>query len=211
MSAGSPPAMVASEEAELLPYIKDTAEIMRDALSAGQRILIEGTQGFGLSPIHGEAWPKCTARDTTAAAFLSEAGLSPMDVDEVVLVLRCHPIRVAGDSGPLVGETSWETIRQESGSTFPLDEYTSVTGRLRRVGHFDAELVSKAINANQPTRIVLNHLDYIDCAVRGTAQLTPLAEHFIDRIERSIGRRITDYGTGPATVAQRCIAAESIS
>jgi len=63
-------------------------------------VIIEGTQGFGLSLLHAADYPYVTSRDTTAAAFVSEAGLSPLDVDDIVLVLRAFPIRVGGNSGP---------------------------------------------------------------------------------------------------------------
>lgn len=197
---GIPVASPASEVAELTPYLRDAASFVAERLERGERVLVEGTQGFGLSPLHGDAWPKATSRDTTAAAFLAEGGLSPLAVDEIILVLRCHPIRVAGDSGPMVGETSWDAIRIDSGSQSPLEEFTSVTGRLRRVGHFDPALVRQAIRANQPTRIVLNHLDYVDSSIRNGSKLTARAREFIEDVGRGIGREINYYGTGPANL-----------
>jgi adenylosuccinate synthase len=145
----------------LEPYLCDTTVRMREWLNAGTRIIIEGTQGFGLSLYDGGYWPKATSRATTAAAALAETGLSPVDVDNVVLVLRSYPIRVAGDSGPLPGETSWEAISASIDTEADLREFTTVTKKLRRVGHFDASLVKAAINCNNPTMVVLNHLDYI--------------------------------------------------
>ena len=88
---------------------------LRDRLSRNERIVIEGTQGFGLSNLQSCHYPRVTSRDTTAAAFVAEAGVSPLDVDEVVLVIRAFPIRVAGDSGPLPKETDWQTIAREGG------------------------------------------------------------------------------------------------
>jgi len=132
----------AEEVPELQDYLTDTALELRGILNAGKRVVVEGTQGFGLSLLHGGVWPKATSRDTTAAAFLAEAGLSPLDVDDVTLVIRCHPIRVAGDSGPLPGQTSWEQIAAEAGITEDIHELTTVTAKLRRVGEFDPETVS---------------------------------------------------------------------
>jgi adenylosuccinate synthase len=194
MSPNVPPAILAAETAELLPYIRDTSLVMREALCAGERILIEGTQGFGLSPVHGDAWPKCTSRDTTAAAFLSEAGISPLLVDEIVLVIRCHPIRVAGDSGPLKGETSWAQISDEAGLEIA-PELTSVTQKIRRVGVFDPSIVRRAIIANSPTKIVLNHLDYVDPLSRGAFHLTRKARDFVRSVEHEIGQLVDEVGT----------------
>lgn len=197
-----PPSVQAADSPALQPYIKDTGKELRILLNSGKRVLIEGTQGFGLSLLQGGYWPKATSRDTTAAAFVAEAGLSPLDVDDITLVLRCHPIRVAGDSGPLVGETSWEEIAAEAGIQNSIRELTTVTQRVRRVGRFDAELVQRAIQANQPTRIVLNHLDYVDPAVRDGV-LASRAARFVAGVEKSIGRGIDWFGTDPGQVLDR--------
>lgn len=176
----------------LAPYLGCAADHLRERLNAGARVVVEGTQGFGLSVLHGE-WPHATSRDTTAAGFLAETGLSPFDVDEVTMVLRCHPIRVAGRSGRLHDETDWPTIAAEAGADRDLTENTTVTGRVRRVGRFDPTLVRRAIGINQPTRIVLNHLDYVDWRVR-SGELTPDAVSFLQKVERSIGASVDWVG-----------------
>ena len=202
-SAGFPlQSMQAEEMPELQPYLRDTGSEVRRLLEAGKRVVVEGTQGFGLSLLQGGFWPKATSRDTTAAAFLAEAGLSPLDVDDVTLVIRCHPIRVAGNSGPLPGQTSWEQIAAEAGITEDISEFTTVTAKLRRVGRFDPDLVRRAIQANQPTRIVLNHLDHVDPQVR-EGYLTAKAGAFVDMVEDGIGRCVNWLGIGPGQVMER--------
>jgi len=186
----------------LQEYLKDTGAEVRHLLDDEKRVVIEGTQGFGLSLLHGGFWPKATSRDTTAAAFLAEAGLSPLDVDDVTLVIRCHPIRVAGDSGPLPGQTSWEQIAADAGITDDIREYTTVTARLRRVGRFDPEIVRRAIEANRPTRIVLNHLDYVNPGVRDRS-LTTKARAFIEKVENTIGHDVDWLGIGPGHFIDR--------
>jgi adenylosuccinate synthase len=192
----------AEEIPELQAYLKDTASEIRQLLDAGKRVVVEGTQGFGLSLLHGGFWPKATSRDTTAAGFLAEAGLSPLDVDDVTLVIRCHPIRVAGDSGPLPGQTSWEHIAAEAGITEDIRELTTVTAKVRRVGRFDPGIVRRAIQANQPTRIVLNNLDYIDPRVRD-GSFTAKARVFVERVEADIGRCVDWLGIGPGRMMDR--------
>ena len=151
----------AADHPDLEPFICDTSEHLRNRLGAGHRVIVEGTQGFGLSLLEGGYWPKATSRSTTAAGALAESGLSPVDVDDVTMVIRSFPIRVAGDSGPLVDETTWEAITEKAGRDDYLREYTTVTRRLRRVGYFDPVLVRRALAVNRPTRLVLNHLDYV--------------------------------------------------
>lgn len=200
---GLPRGLPAGECEALRPYLADTVALMRDALTRGRRIVVEGTQGLGLSPVHGDAWPKATSRDTTAAAFLSEAGLAPTDADDVALVLRTYPIRVAGDSGPLRDEIGWSDIAHASGGPFETGELTSVTRKLRRVGLFESEQARRAVVVNQPHRIVLNHLDQIDHEVARTGAVTPRAELFVREIERAIGRRVDELGIGEGRLIPR--------
>lgn len=186
----------------LEPYLRDTTLLMRQWLDAGVRVIIEGTQGFGLSLYDGGFWPKATSRATTASAALAEAGLSPLDVDNVVLVIRSYPIRVAGDSGPLPGETSWESISASIGTQIDLREFTTVTNRLRRVANFDASVVRAAIACNHPTMIVLNHIDYIGSSGMNSSQLEA-AELFVKSVESSIGRSISFLGFSPKSISLR--------
>ena len=180
----------AGHDARLKPYIQSTRQFLRDRLSLGERIIVEGTQGFGLSPLHSADYPNVTSRDTTASGFLSEAGLSPLDVDEVVMVLRAFPIRVAGNSGPLPNETDWETIAKSSGYESDLTERTTVTNMVRRVANFDATVVQTAMEVNNPNCIVLNHLDYVDASCRKTHQLNSETERFLTHVEQEIGSNV---------------------
>jgi len=181
----------------LRPFVGDAVAEARTLAAGGGRVVVEGTQGFGLSLLHSPHYPYVTSRDTSAAAALAEAGLSPLDVDDVTLVLRSFPIRVAGASGPFdAEEIDWETIAREGGLTEPPRELTSVTRRLRRVARFDPGIVRKAIEVNNPSRIVLNHLDHVDarCA---SGRITDRARDFVERTEAEIGRRIDLLGFGP--------------
>lgn len=193
--------LLAKNETRLQQYIRPVAPFLRERLAKGERIIIEGTQGFGLSLLHSQYYPYATSRDTTAATFVAEAGLSPLDVDDIVMVLRAFPIRVAGNSGPLPNEIDWETLTTESKSGQPLIELTSVTKTKRRVARFDADLVRQAIMINQPSRIVMNHLDYIE----GSLSLTNRVAKFVVEIECSIGRNLDYLGFGPSIMAQNTL------
>ena len=182
----------AKDDERLKPFLKSTHEIMDRHLREGGRIIVEGTQGYGLSLNHGE-WPYVTSRDTTAAAFLSEIGRAPSDVDDVVLVIRSYPIRVAGNSGHLPHEITWEKVRKQSGAERDLTERTTVTKKIRRVGEFDEEIVKKAIAANGPHRIVLNHVDFIDVRARDGV-IGSQARDDVRKIEQLINRNIDMLG-----------------
>jgi adenylosuccinate synthase len=193
---------LAKHEDRLQPYLKNTTELMRKILDRKQRIVIEGSQGFGLSVLHGGFYPHATSRDTTSAGFISEAGLSPLDVDDIVLVLRAHPIRVAGSSGPLEREISWRDLAAEAGLPEDYRELTTATRKERRVGRFETAVVRRAIEVNQPTSIVLNHLDYIDPALRHGAR-TAKARDFLSFVEAEISRKVDLVGLGPDSLVPR--------
>jgi adenylosuccinate synthase len=193
----------AKNVSELKPYLADTSELLTQALNRNKRIVVEGTQGFGLSLLHSQSYPHCTSRDTVAAAFVAEAGLSPMDVDEVVMVIRSFPIRVSGASGPLAAEIDWETITAVSGYAEPQIEYTSVTQKVRRVARFDAAVVKRAIAHNRPTCIAMNHIDYIDANCAIDEKLTRKAAVFLRSVEQQIGMEIGLLGFGRASLKRR--------
>ncbi len=190
---------LARDEEALQDYVGPVIKFLRDRLDMNERVLIEGTQGFGLSLLHSPHYPFATSRDTTAAGFISEAGLSPLDVDDVVMVIRAFPIRVAGNSGPLPQEITWSDITLGSNSSNPIIETTSVTRSVRRVAKFDAQIVRNAIKHNQPTSIILNHADYCDNACYN-GEPTLIVGSVIKEIEKNICRKINYIGTGPATL-----------
>lgn len=191
----------AKDDVRLQRYIRnDTKAFLRNLLDNNKRIIIEGTQGFGLSLLHNHnLFPYSTSRDTSAAAFVSEAGLSPLDIDDVIMVLRTFPIRVGEGFGPLLQETSWEDVTKISGNTSNIIEYTSVTKAVRRVAKFHPEIVKKSIEVNNPSRIVLNHIDYFDHNCKD-GHVTEIALSQINKIAKSIGRNIDFIGMDQETL-----------
>jgi adenylosuccinate synthase len=195
-------AILGKEVPWLAKLITNVSEEANSAIDGGKKVLVEGTQGFGLSLYHSDNYPKTTSRDTTAAGFLSEVGLSPRLVTEIVLVLRTFPIRVAGEqAGPLKDEITWEDLQRESGCPQPVEEMTTVTKKLRRVGRFDWELANSAVKVNRATSIAINGLDYLNFKNRNVEysnSLTREAAEFLQRLEGSLGVPARFCGTGPA-------------
>jgi adenylosuccinate synthase len=64
-----PAVRLARDVEELGPYRRDTKAELHKAYEAGKRIMLEGTQGTGLSIHHGQ-YPKVTSRETSAAGCL---------------------------------------------------------------------------------------------------------------------------------------------
>jgi adenylosuccinate synthase len=201
-------ARLAKDVLDQHPWLEDlivkhgvSAEI-NAGLDSEKKVLIEGTQGFGLSLYHSSHYPYCTSRDTTAAGFLSEVGVSPLRVTEIVVVFRTFPIRVAGiQAGPLKDEIDWKTIRRESGYPHELEELTSVTRKVRRVGRFDWELAQSAVLVNGPTRLAVNGLDYLDyqnSSVDDYEELSSRARTFTEELEWRTRTPVSFLGVGPS-------------
>lgn len=185
------------------PDLKRFKTSVRDelgvAVSLGKSVVVEGTQGFGLSLYHAEKWPYRTSRDTTAHSFLSEVGVGVRNF-EVIMAIRTYPIRVAGNSGPLANEVTWEDVQRESGYPYPIEEFTTTTNRLRRVAEFDWQVVEQAVFANAPTQIALHGADYLDYANYGVTEwvdITENAKRFVAGLESRIGVPVVFVGTGP--------------
>lgn len=185
--------------------VTDTQDYLR---LRGNRwaVVVEGTQGYGLG-LHAGYYPYCTSSDCRAVDFLAMAGISPWGLQaelKVHVVLRAYPIRVAGNSGPLAGETSWEDLGLP-------EEHTTVTHKVRRVGEWDAELARAAVEANggpdNPQVVVA--LAMADQRIRGLAGATDWtalrAEDMYDlavwmqRVEEQTGAEVDSVGTGPSS------------
>jgi len=179
--------------------VESVAPLLHAHLDRGGDVIIEGTQGFGLSLLHGPDYPYVTSRDTTASGFASEVGLSPRQVDEIILVVRTYPIRVGGRSGPLHEELTWEDVRAASGAPEAIPEFTSVTQKLRRVGRFDLEAVKLACQYNRPTGLAVMGIDrlaYANYQAKTIDKLTPEAVAFIHTVQKATRVPIEWLGTG---------------
>lgn len=118
-------------------------------------VMLEGTQGAGLCLTHGQ-FPYCTSWPCTAAQLLSDAGLPVSYVRHIIGVVRTKPIRVAGNSGPLKGETTFDEIGKP-------EEFTTVTNKVRRIAKdIDWEQLDRNIAINRPTVIAITFGDYLD-------------------------------------------------
>lgn len=173
-------------------YIGETRSRLEKAYAKGSKIQLEGTQGTGLSVLHGE-YPYVTSRDTTVSGCLSEAGISPRRVRKITMVVRTYPIRVGGPSGPMKREISWAKIAERSGidaEELQKHELGSRSGKERRVAEFDWSMLRKASHYNSPTDIALTFVDYLGIENRDARRFDQLSQdsiNFIEEIEKVSG------------------------
>jgi len=140
-----------------LGWVRDYNEVLYNPES---RILIESTQGWGLS-LFGAYYPQCTSIDLNPYAILADAGIPwKLHKVRVIGVLRTFPIRVGGNSGELKCEISWGTLRKIYGKHIRT-ERTTVTNRIRRVGFFEWDNARQFVAECNPDFNVLTFADYI--------------------------------------------------
>lgn len=183
---------VAHELADLGVHVANVAHLLYREMEDGHVVLLEGTQGHGLSLTLGP-WPYVTSSDTNAAQLASDAGISPSLVRSTILVARTYPIRVAGTSGPLFGETTFEEIGVQP-------EYTTVTKKMRRVGCWDHHQIQDALEVNHPASLVVTFMDYLFPECKDITNWRALPDDvlvWISRQESVHGCKIIGVGTGP--------------
>jgi len=140
----------------LVPFIRETSSIIREAATKGELVLLEGAQGALLDPDFG-TYPYVTSSSPLAGASCIGAGLGPRGIDRVVGIFKAYSTRVG--AGPMPTELKDKTgdlIREKAG------EYGATTGRPRRCGWFDAVAGRFSVQINGLSDIALTHLDIYD-------------------------------------------------
>jgi len=140
----------------LLGMATDTGHETRAGLASGGRVLLEGAQGALLDIDHG-TYPYVTSSTTTAGGAAAGVGIGPTLIDEVLGVVKAYTTRVG--NGPLPTELDGdeaEHLRQLGG------EFGATTGRPRRPGWFDANVVRYAAGVNGLTALAVTKLDVLD-------------------------------------------------
>lgn len=186
------------------------ASYLTGALSVGAHVVVEGTQGYGLG-LHTSYYPQVTSGDTRAIDFLAQAGISPwancVNELEVWIAVRTKPIRVAGNSGPMVGETSWDKLGIKP-------EKTTVTRKTRRVARFDTGLVAQAVHANgginnPKVKLALMMVDYEIPGLYGRVDLDGITAEdrrklmeLVWYISEATESRVFMLGTSPTTIIE---------
>jgi adenylosuccinate synthase len=135
--------------------ITNTQYYLYKAAKEGKKLLLEGAQGVALDIDHG-TYPFLTSSNTTIGGAIAGTGLSPFIIDNIVGITKAYVTRVG--EGPFPTEDKGEMghlLRERGG------EYGSTTGRPRRCGWFDMEIVRYASRINGLSSLALTKLDVL--------------------------------------------------
>lgn len=137
------------------PMMADTGAILRDALEAGEKVLLEGAQATLLDNDHG-TYPFVTSSNPSAGGTIVGAGVPPRALENVIGVTKAYTTRVGDGPFPteLFDEVG-ETIREAG------HEYGSTTGRPRRCGWLDLVAVKYSARLNGVTHLAVTLLDVL--------------------------------------------------
>lgn len=143
------------------PYLSDTINDLYQARKDGKNILFEGAQGTLLDITFG-TYPFVTSSTPVAGGACIGAGVGPTAIDYSLGVFKCFSTRVG--EGPFPCELPFDcedakNLRQD-GTQWA--EFGTTTGRMRRVGWFDAVLARYAVRVNSFSGVALTKIDTLD-------------------------------------------------
>ena len=177
---------------ELSRYLTDVPMELNTAIKRGENVLLEGTQGFGISLYYG-TYPFVTSKDTSASQIAADNGVGPTRIDDVVVVFKAYPTRV--------GEGPFSTEMDRSVSDrLGIQEFGTVTHRQRRIGQWDGEMARYSAMINGCTQVAITGIDRVDKDCFGVTEYEKLsrkAREFLKMAEDDIGYPITLISTGP--------------
>jgi adenylosuccinate synthase len=167
-------------------YLVDATWLVQDALRRGDHVLLEGAQGTLLDLDHG-SYPFVTSSSPVAGGACTGGGIGPLQVDEVMGVMKAYATRVG--AGPFPTE-----LDDELGDVIATrgNEVGTTTGRRRRVGWFDVVPLRYAVAVNSVSSIMLNKLDILS----GIDELSLCVAYEID------GRRVEAWPSSAELLAR---------
>jgi adenylosuccinate synthase len=139
---------------KLKPYIRELFSLVQDGLKADKHFLLEQAMGTFLDTDWG-TYPFVTASTTIPSAASAGLGIPPRYITNVVGVTKAYTTRVG--AGPLPTE-----IKDYDSDVYKkFGEVAATTGRIRRVGWLDLEIVKTAVQLSGVTELCLTKLDVL--------------------------------------------------
>ena len=138
---------------QIKPFITELFPIVQNGLRAGKNFLLEQAMGSILDPDWG-TYPFVTASTTLASAATGGLGIPPRAINRIIGVTKAYTTHVG--AGPMPTE-----VKDDAHAEKALSEVAATTGRIRRGGWFDAEVVRFASQVNGINQLFLTKLDIL--------------------------------------------------
>ncbi len=141
---------------KLESYIQEPFPIIQKALKSNKKVLIEGAQAVFLDNDWG-TYPFVTASTLVSGGITGGAGIAPQYLNEVIGVIKVYTTRVGEGPFPTEMDTEEDEKLRQLGH-----EFGATTGRARRCGWLDLEMVKFAVDLNGITQLALTKIDIMD-------------------------------------------------
>jgi adenylosuccinate synthase len=142
--------------AHIRGLVADTATLLNRALDKGESVLFEGAQGTMLDIDHG-TYPFVTSSNATSGGVATGLGVAPTRLTGVVGVTKAYTTRVGAGPFPTeMPDLDAAEVRERG------KEFGAVTGRPRRCGWLDLEVLRFAKMLNGIDSLVVTKLDVFD-------------------------------------------------
>lgn len=140
--------------AKIKPYLRELFSLVQDGIRTNKNFLLEQAMGTFLDTDWG-TYPFVTASTTIPSAASAGLGIPPRYITNVIGVTKAYTTRVGG--GPLPTE-----IKDYDSEVYKkFGEVAATTGRVRRVGWLDLEIVRTAVELSGVTELCLTKLDVL--------------------------------------------------
>ena len=177
--------------AELKPFIRELFPIVHEGLKSGKKFLLEQAMGTCLDTDWG-TYPFVTGSTTIASAATTGLGVPPRDISQIIGIAKSYTTRVGG--GPLPTE-----IFDDEFAIKTLSEVAATTGRIRRGGWFDVEVVRFATMVSGIDALFLTKLDILsafdEIKICTGYELDGKSVHYYDLDSYQLGRVTPIYET----------------
>ena len=141
--------------ARLEPFVREAGRQVRDAVDAGEYVLMEGAQGTMLDVGLG-TYPYVTSSHTVSASACVGSGISPRAIDRITGITKAYCTRVGEGPFPTeLHDEAGEFLRKAG------HEFGSTTGRPRRCGWIDVPALRYASRVNGFTELAVTKLDVL--------------------------------------------------
>jgi adenylosuccinate synthase len=196
-------------------YVVEPTILINDQINKGRRILVEGAHGHFLDPDWGD-YPFVTASSIAPGGITAGAGIPANRIDDIIGVTKAYSTRVG--RGPFPTEMSDGDFNIGERLVVAGNEFGTTTGRKRRIGWLDIDMLNRAIKINGINSLAITKLDVFDGfkqikvlynntyltyggwdRSRGITEITKLpynARLFVESIERLTNSWVSLIGTG---------------
>jgi len=141
---------------KIKPYVAETFSLIQKAMDKNDHLILEGANGSLLDTDWG-TYPYVTASTTVTGGASAGTGIPPHKISKVIGIVKAYQTRVG--EGPMPTEQlngAGEKLQKDG------VEFGTTTGRKRRCGWLDLELLKFTAKVNGFTDLAITKLDVLD-------------------------------------------------